>query len=430
MTTTEGWVQACRSCSGPAPTTFLDLGELPVANRLPVDAAAYEQRFPLRVGFCPTCALVQLTYALPADALFDDDYPYFSSYSETLVEHAGRYVADLVARRNLGPGSLVVEVASNDGYLLTQLLEREIPVIGVEPTPGPAAAAVARGVPTVQAFFGRDVARRLVAEHGRADVVIANNVMAHVPDLDDFVGGLALLVAQDGVVTVENPGVGALLDACAFDTIYHEHYCYFSCLSVRALVARHGLSLIDVEVFPELHGGTLRWHLAQQGEPSAAVGRQLAKEREQGLDRLATYEGFGARVTDLKHGLRDELIKRRAAGQTIAAYGAAAKGATLLGASGIDSRLVEFVVDRNEHKQGRFLPGTGIPVLAPEAIARRRPDVLLLLAWNVVDEVVRQQRDYLASGGELLVPRPSLRVIRAAATSPGPDVGVCPDIGS
>jgi len=398
--------------------TFLDLGELAVANRLPIDPRVQEETYPLRVGLCPRCALVQLTWALPADALFDDDYPYYSSYSETLVEHAGRHVEALVDQRGLGPGSLVVEVASNDGYLLTHLVQRQVPVIGVEPTRGPAAAAQARGVRTVQEFFGLDLAHSLVAEHGRADVVIANNVMAHVPDLNDFVAGLAAMVAVGGLITVENPAVGPLLDRCAFDTIYHEHYCYFSCLSVQQLAARHGLTLVDVEDFPDLHGGTLRWHLALAGEPSPAVLRHLAAERERGLDRLETYEGFGARVAKVQQELYAELVRRKRAGQVIAAYGAAAKGATLLGSSGVDDQLVDFVVDRNEHKQGRYLPGTGIPVLAPTEIARRRPDVLLLLAWNVVDEVVRQQRAYLDQGGEILVPVPRLHVIDSRTVSP------------
>jgi C-methyltransferase C-terminal domain/Putative zinc binding domain/Methyltransferase domain len=408
---------ACRSCGGPPPEPFLDLGLLAVANRLPTSRGATEERFPLRVGLCEACALVQLTWALPAEALFDEDYPYFSSYSDTLVDHARRHVAALVADRGLGARSLVVEVASNDGYLLQHLVTAGVPVVGVEPTPGPAAAAVDRGIPTVQAFFGRGLARRLVDEHGRADVVIANNVLAHVPDLDDFMGGLALLVGDDGVVTIENPGVGALLEACAFDTIYHEHYCYLSCLSVQALAQRHGLSLVDVEEFPELHGGTLRWHLARRGRPAPAVDRHLTSERTRGLDRLATYRGFGARVSELQRELRAELEHRRALGQTVAAYGAAAKGATLLGSSGVDHRLVDFVVDRNEHKQGRFLPGTGIPILAPEAIAERSPDVLLLLAWNIEHEVVRQQRAYLEGGGELLVPVPRLRTVRAPSAA-------------
>ena len=410
-------MESCRSCRGPAPSTFLDLGVLAVANRLPVAAGAPEGRYPLQVGLCTQCALVQLTWALPTAALFDEDYPYFSSYSDTLVEHAARHVAGLVAERHLGPQSLVVEIASNDGYLLAQLQDYQVPAVGVEPTPGPAAAAVARGVRTVQEFFGRDLAARLVQEHGQADVVIANNVLAHVPDLDDFVGGIALLVADQGVVTIENPGVGSLLEACAFDTIYHEHYCYFSCLSVRALVARHGLSLVHVEDFPRLHGGTLRWYLAKTGEPTQAVAEHLAAERERGLHHLSTYQGFGASVAGLQRELFDELTRRRRSGQRIAAYGAAAKGATLLGSSGVDSRLVDFVVDRNEHKQGRFLPGTGIPILPTEAIGQRSPDVVLLLAWNVEDEVVRQQHDYLAGGGELLIPVPRLRSVRAA---PGP----------
>ena len=407
-------VLVCRSCAGPAPVPFLTLGRLAVANRLPTDPSAVEERFLLEVGFCPSCALVQLTHALPADAVFDDDYPYFSSYSEGLVRHAREHVEQLIASRGLGFRSLVVEVASNDGYLLQHVVAAGVRAVGVEPTPGPAAAARERNVPTVQAFFGRGLAAELVAEHGHADVVVANNVMAHVPDLDDFVGGLADLVAEDGVVTVENHGVGALLAQCAFDTIYHEHYCYFSTIAVDALVRRHGLRLVHVEEFPALHGGTLRWHLARAGEASPAVAAQLGAERAQGLDQLSAYAGFGKRVTALQGDLREELARRKGAGQAIAAYGAAAKGATLLGSTGIDVTTVDFVVDRNEHKQGHYLPGTGIPVLPVEALLERRPDVVLLLAWNVAEEVVRQQQAYLEAGGAFLLPVPEVRTMGPA----------------
>lgn len=404
-------VRACRSCLGPVPLPFLTLGELAVANRLPVDPSAVEERFLLSVGFCPACSLVQLTHALPPEAVFDADYPYFSSYSEGLVRHAAEHVATLIADRGLDRESLVVEVASNDGYLLQHVVAAGVRAIGVEPTPGPAAASRARNVPTVQAFFGRALAAELVAEHGRADVVVANNVMAHVPDLNDFVRGLADLVTDDGVITVENPGVGSLLAQCAFDTIYHEHYCYFSTLTVESLARRNGLTLVHVEEFPQLHGGTLRWHLARSGCRSPAATTRLEAERAQGLDQFSSYERFGDRVTSLQRQLRSELLRRKLSGQSIAAYGAAAKGATLLGSTGIDATTIDFVVDRNEHKHGRYLPGTGIPVLPVEALVQRRPDVVLLLAWNVADEVVRQQQPYLDAGGTFLLPVPEVRTL-------------------
>ncbi len=393
----------------------LDLGRTAVANRLPSTPDADEARYPLEVGLCERCALVQLTWALPAEDLFDADYPYLSSVTDSLVQHARTHALGLVAQRGLGPESLVVEVGSNDGYLLQHLVEAGVPVLGVEPTPGPAAAARARGVRTVEAFFGSALARRLVAEHGRADVVVANNVLAHVPDLQDVLAGVALLLGPDGVATVENPGVGQLLDRVAFDTVYHEHYCYLSCLSVQAVAARAGLVLVDAEEFPALHGGTLRWHLAHGGTPSPRLRERLADERARGLDRVATYLGFGERVRGLQDALRAELDRLHDAGRTVAAYGAAAKGATLLGTTGVDVSRVAFVVDRSPAKQGRYLPGTGIPVLAPEELLARRPDVVLLLAWNVADEVVRQQADYLAGGGAFLVPVPALSYLGGPA---------------
>jgi len=404
-------VTTCRSCGGERPRPFLSLGATPVANRL-VRADALDvidPAFPLGVGFCERCALVQLTHVLPADEIFDADYPYFSSFSDMLVRHSEKNVIELIESRDLGPDSLVVEVASNDGYLLRAFVERGIPVLGIEPTPGPAAAAREVGVPTREEFFGADVARRLVDEGLRADVIIANNVMAHVPDLNSLVEGFAILLKDDGVISVENPGVGALLDHTEFDTIYHEHFCYFSTIAVDALLRRHGLELVSVTEFPELHGGTLRWRAGRSAagrtvDPS--VGRVLAAERAAGLDSFDRYGSFGAAVGDLQDELRALLTGLKAKGATIAAYGAAAKGATLLNSTGLDTQLVDFVVDRNNHKQGKYMPGARLPILAPEALLERQPDYLLLLAWNVKNEIMAQQAEYAARGGKFIVPVP------------------------
>lgn len=416
--TVSGAVSACRGCGGPPPVAFLDLGLLEVANELPRRGDVPGERFPLVVGFCQACALVQLLVSLPPEQVFSEDYPYFSSYSEGLVRHARTHVERLVHARGLGADSLVVEVASNDGYLLQHAVALGVPVLGVEPTPGPAEAARERGVRTIGEFFGDALAERLVREHGRADVVVANNVLAHVPDLNDVVRGLARLVKDDGVVTVENPGVGALLDNRAWDTVYHEHVSYLSTLAVGSLAARAGLVLVDVEHFPELHGGTLRWHLARSGEPSPAVAAQLAAERAQGLDRFETFAAFDAQVRRNQADLISLLAELKRDGASIAAYGAAAKGATLLGACGIDVTTIDFVVDRNEHKQGRFLPGTGIPILPVSALLERRPSHVLLLAWNVAEEVVRQQAEYLLGGGLFLVPVPVPRVLGPSPSAP------------
>jgi SAM-dependent methyltransferase len=403
-------VNTCRSCGGGRPRPFLSLGETPIANRLvradALDAA--DPTFPLGVGFCEHCALVQLTHALPADEIFDADYPYYSSFSDMLVRHSEKHVIELIESLGLGPHSLVVELASNDGYLLKAFVERGIPVLGIEPTPGPAAAARAVGVPTREAFFGAELARQLVDEGLRADVIIANNVMAHVPDLGSFVEGLCLLLRDDGVVSVENPGVGALLEHTEFDTIYHEHYCYFSTIAVDGLLRRHGLQLVGVTEFPDLHGGTLRWRAARTAAavPDPSVAARLAAERDAGLETFERYASFGDKVRQLQSQLRALLGELKAGGATIAAYGAAAKGATLLNSSGIGTDLVDFVVDRNVHKQGRYVPGARLPILSPAALAECRPDYLLLLAWNVKNEIMAQQADYAARGGRFIVPVP------------------------
>jgi SAM-dependent methyltransferase len=403
-------VTTCRSCGGQRPTPFLSLGETPIANRLVrADALdAVDPSFPLAVGFCEGCALVQLTHVLPADEIFDEDYPYFSSFSDMLVRHAEKQVIDLIESRNLGPDSLVVEVASNDGYLLRAFVERGIPVLGIEPTPGPAAAAREVGVPTREEFFGADLARQLVAEGLRADVILANNVMAHVPDLNSFVEGFSILLKDDGLVSVENPGVGALLAHTEFDTVYHEHFCYFSTIAVDALMRRHDLALVSVTEFPELHGGTLRWRMAPAGsaEPDESVARVLAGERAAGLGSFERFGTFGAEVGELQTELRTLVRDLKAQGRTIAAYGAAAKGATLLNSTGIANDVIDFVVDRNVHKQGKYMPGVRIPILPPEVLLERQPDYLLLLAWNVKNEIVAQQSEYARRGGSFIVPVP------------------------
>lgn len=404
-------VTACRSCGAPWPTPFLDLGTTPVANALLERRTDPSPAFPLQVGFCETCSLVQLLQALPVDAVFDEAYPYFSSYSETLCAHAARHVAAQVADRGLNERSLVVEVGSNDGYLLRNVVAAGVRALGVEPSPGPARAARGVGVPTLEAFLTPDVARQVRAEHGPADVVVANNVMAHVPDLNGFVEGLSLLLADNGVLTVENHGVRYLIEHAEFDTVYHEHFCYFSTTAVQTLMARHGLKLLDVEVFPNLQGGALRWYCGHSGQPSPRVQDELAEERAIGLLEPTHYADFAARVTRAQDGLRALLRELKAGGSTIAAYGAAAKGATLLNSSGIGTELVDFVVDCNPHKQGRLMPGARLPILDPAELLTRRPDYVLVLAWNLLDEIVAQQGEYLRGGGQFIVPVPEPAVV-------------------
>jgi len=407
-------VTACRSCGGPAPKPFLSLGSTPVANRLLAGLGAdagEEQQFPLEIGLCEACALVQVTYDLPREAIFDDDYPYFSSFSDSLRAHSQAHAERLIAERGLTSESLVVEVASNDGYLLRFFHEAGIPVLGIEPTAGPAAAAREKGVETRQEFFGLALAEQLVAQGLRADVIIANNVMAHVPDLNDFVAGLAALVKDDGIVSVENPNIWDLVEHNEFDTIYHEHYCYFSTLAVDALMSRHGLTLFDVERFPELHGGTLRWRMGRGAAPQTSAIERLAAEREAGLDRFAFYADFAREVRAVQDSLRELLSDLKSQGASIAAYGAAAKGATLLNSTGVDNRTLDFVADRNDHKQGKLMPGARLPIVAPDALLTQRPDYVLLLAWNMSREILAQQDDYRRAGGKFIVPVPRPQVV-------------------
>jgi SAM-dependent methyltransferase len=407
----------CRSCGFGGLRTFLSLGKTPLADALvPADRLEEpEPRFALDVAFCESCALVQLLEEVPPQRLFVDNYLYFSSFSDDLLAHARDHARELVARRRLGPDSLVVELASNDGYLLRNFVEAGVPVLGIDPAPAQAAAATAAGIPTLAEFFGTDLARSLRSEGRRADVVIANNVMAHVPDLNGFVEGIAILLADDGVATIENPYVRDLVGHCEFDTIYHEHLCYFSCVAVERLVRRHGLALNHVDYFPRLHGGTLRWHVSRRPGVSDELAHYLRRERDRGLNRFGFYADFGARVERVRADLVARLERLRAGGATIAGYGAAAKGATLLNYAGIGCDLVEYVVDRNVHKQGLHMPGTHQPILDPAVLLERRPDFVLLLAWNFRDEIARQQAEYLRRGGRFIVPVPRPEILGSAA---------------
>jgi SAM-dependent methyltransferase len=403
----------CRSCLADRLLPFLDLGTTPLADALvrPEAVGEPEERFPLQVAFCPDCTLVQILHEVPPERLFVDNYQYFSSWADDLLDHARRHADELIASRGLGPHSLVVELASNDGYLLRNFVGHGIGALGIDPAPGQAAAARAVGVTTLERFFGTDLASELVAAGRRADVIIANNVMAHVPDLNGFVAGMATLLADDGVITIENPYVRDLVDRVEFDTIYHEHFCYFSCTAVDALMRRHGLHLNDIEHFPDLHGGTLRWTVSNQPHETAAVGEYLEAERATGLTTFDYYAGFGARVDGVRHDLLELLGRLRADGARIAAYGAAAKGSTLLNFLGVGPDLIEFVVDRNPHKQGLLMPGAHLPICAPAALVGEQPDYVLLLAWNFADEIFRQQAEYVGRGGRFINPVPVPRVV-------------------
>ncbi len=358
----------------------LDLGRVPLANALLTAQQLQEpeDRFPLELYFCPQCALVQIGETVPPERLFRD-YAYASSFSDTMVEHARKLVGTLIGQRSLGPGSLVIEVASNDGYLLQFYKARGIPVLGIEPAANIAELAVTtKGIPTLVEFFDENLARRLAAEGKLADIIHAHNVFAHVPDPNRFVGGVKQLLKPDGVAVVEAPYLRDLIAKLEFDTIYHEHFSYYSLSAVEALCRRHGLMVCDVELVP-IHGGSLRLFIGHAGAPaSAAVGALLRTEESEGLLSFDYYRDFGDRVARLKQQLLELLQRLRAQGSRIAAYGASAKGSTLMNAFGIGSPVIEFVVDRSHLKQGRFTPGNHLPILPPEALLERQPDYVLL----------------------------------------------------
>lgn len=404
----------CRACASEDLAPLLALGELPLANALlERDAlAGPEPRFPLTLVFCRACTLVQLRETIRPDVLFSH-YLYFSSFSDTMLDHARELARGLVERLTLGRDSLVFEIASNDGYLLQYFQAAGVPVLGCEPAGNVAGAAQARGIPTLRAFFGRQVAQRLRDEGRRADAILGNNVVAHVADLPGFAAGVALLLAPRGVAVFEFPYIGDLIAGTEFDTIYHEHLCYFSLHAVQALFAGAGLALVDVEHLP-IHGGSLRVFLAhaEAGLPgSAAVAAMLAEEAASGLTGEPYYRRFADEVNRLRDDLLRELRARKAAGQRLAAYGASAKGSTLMNACGIGADLLDFVVDRSTVKQGRYTPGNHLPILRPEELTLRRPDAVLLLTWNFAEEICRQQRSYLEAGGAFIVPVPAVRSI-------------------
>jgi len=403
---------SCRCCQKSSFVEVLDLGTQPVADRLVPQSHAGlpEPRYPLAIVLCENCGLVQLTHAVPATELFCNDYPYFSSVSPELLAHAREHALSVIDRCKLTPASFAVEIASNDGYLLRNLVERGIPVLGIDPAEGPARAAQAIGIPTLCDFFDLSAAERIVSEHGKADAVIANNVLAHVADQRELVAAIAALLKPGGAASIEVPYLRDLIEKCEFDTIYHQHFCYFSVTTAKRLFETAGLHLNDVRHL-RIHGGSLRLTVGFAEGQSAAVDRYLQEEEELGLASPAYYAAFSRRVHELKRSLLSTLTQLRAEGRRIAGYGAAAKAATLLNFVGIGPDLIDYVVDRNQHKHGKYMPGGKLPILPAEHLAQDRPDDVLLLAWNFADEIVAQQEAYRTSGGRFIIPVPEVKII-------------------
>ena len=403
----------CRGC-GSALKPVVSFGKMPIANGfLTEDQFADEFFSDLGVGFCGNCSLVQLTEVLEPGKLYHENYAYFASTSARMVEHFSRFAIEASALVAGDEDPFIVEIGSNDGYLLRNYAEAGVPVLGIEPASN--VAVVAReeyGIPTVTEFFTEEFAGKLRAEGKRADVIHANNVLAHVPQQNEFVRGIGNLLSDEGVAVIEVPYLRDLVEKCEFDTIYHEHLCYFSVTALNNLFARNGLEIVDVERI-SIHGGTLRLFVSNQGVSTAsgAVQAILTDESEIGMDRYGYYEGFAQRIEALKTSLRKTLKDLNSQGKTIAGYGAAAKGAVLLNYFGLGSAEISYVVDRNPAKQSRFMPGVQIPISSPARLLEQKPDYLLLLAWNFVDEIIRQQAEFAKTGGKFIIPVPEVKII-------------------
>jgi ubiquinone/menaquinone biosynthesis C-methylase UbiE len=405
----------CLSCGTPLRHTFVDLGMSPLCESfLPAEKLnQMEPFYPLHVWVCEECFLVQVEEFVSPGEIFTE-YAYFSSYADSWVEHMRRYAEMISDRLGLGQKSFVVEVASNDGYLLQHFVKKQIPVLGIEPAANVAQVAIDKGIPTRVAFFGEALARELAAGGKQADLICGANVLAQVPHPNDFVKGLKLLLKPTGVVTIEFPHLMKLMAENQFDTIYHEHFSYFSFLSAENLFRRQGLVLFDVEEIPT-HGGSLRIYARHADDASRSITERAQRLRQRevdaGLFRLETYAGFGERVKETKRKLLEFLIAAKRAGKRVAGYGAPGKGNTLLNYCGVGTDFIDFTVDRSPYKQGKFLPGTHIPIFPPDKLREARPDYVLILPWNVKDEIVQQMADVRSWGGQFVVPIPEVRVL-------------------
>jgi 2-polyprenyl-3-methyl-5-hydroxy-6-metoxy-1,4-benzoquinol methylase len=406
----------CRFCGTELEHSVVNLGMSPLCQKhvSPENAKEAEKFYPLHAYVCHNCWLMQLEEFATPDEIFAEDYAYFSSYSDSWLAHTRHYSELMIERFGYNQDSLVVEVASNDGYLLQWFVQKGIPVLGVEPARNVAAVAIEKGIRTEVEFFGVKTAQALVQKYGKANLLLGNNVLAHVPDINDFVGGLKIMLAPGGVITIEFPHLQRLIEGNQFDTIYHEHFSYLSFVAVNRVFAHHGLTLFDVEELPT-HGGSLRIygrHTEDDSKPiSERAHAMLARERELGMESLEYYAAFEEQVKETKRKLLLFLIEAKRAGKTVAGYGAPGKGNTLLNYCGIRTDFLEYTVDRSPHKQGNFLPGTHIPILHPDKIRETKPDYVLILPWNLKHEI-SQQMDFIQEwGGQFVIPIPEVQVL-------------------
>lgn len=398
----------CRFCKTELKHTFVDLGMSPIANAYikMEDANKMEQFFPLHVYVCAKCFLVQLPNVIAREIIFNDEYAYFSSYSTSWLEHAKEYVEMMIKRFEFNQKSHIVELASNDGYLLQYFKQKRIPVLGIEPSGNVAEVAQKKGIKTIVEFFGVQLAKKLVKKGTKADLILGNNVMAHVPDLNDFVKGIKILLNKNGIVTIEFPHLKKLIDKTEFDTIYHEHYSYFSLITVEKVFAYHGLTIFDVEEIPT-HGGSLRIFARHTQNKKLPITMRVKKLREKeikaGYKKIKMYTSFQEKVKEIKRHFVNYLMEQKKKGKTIVGYGAPAKGNTFLNYCGIRSDIIEYTVDASPHKQNHLLPGTHIPIYAPEMIKKTKPDLVVVLPWNLKDEISKQMNVIHSWGGHFLV---------------------------